>query len=148
MQVFRWSALWIGMACLVSCGPAGPDVYVEDPWSFPLPGQHEIQGANIAVYAAIRNRGGADDQLIWAHTPVADTVEIHQSTIDEKGVMRMRPQARVSIPARSDMLFEPGGHHFMLVNINRPLELGDSFQMRLEFAKTGEYHVTVVVRNP
>ena len=138
---------WVcGVLLVVSCSPSAPEISVEDAWSFPSVGQNNA-AFNIGVYATIINRGRAADRIIRVHTPRADTVEVHHSSIDEQGVMRMRAQAEVVIPSRGEVLFEPGGRHFMLVGVREGLDLGEQFPLHVTFAISGEVEVMVIVRN-
>ena len=41
--------------------------------------------------------------------------------------------------------FEPGGYHVMLPELTGPLEVGDEFELTLEFANAGAVTVTVEV---
>lgn len=134
--------VWCVLAGLASCRPAEPAISVEDAWSFPVP-----SADNLAVYATIRNRGAAGDRILSIHTPVADTVEIHRSTIDERGIMRMRPQSDVTIPARDELVLEPGGPHLMLVHVRQPLQPGETIPVQITFVKTGTLDVVVRIEN-
>ena len=65
------------------------------------------------------------EHLIQVTSPSADTVEIHRSWTDEKGIMRMHPLDSVELPPEQHLNFEPGGYHLMMVGV-QPLQAGDS----------------------
>jgi copper(I)-binding protein len=95
------------------------------------------------VYLTLRSQ--ADDQLLGASTPIATSVEMHESSMSN-GVMTMRPLTVVELARGSTVNFEPSGKHFMLIGLSRPLQAGESFPLTLKFAKAGMLKVTVDVR--
>ncbi len=92
----------------------------------------------------IVNTGTSDDRLIAASSPVAEKSEPH-STIDDNGVMRMRPLAGIEVKAGERVELKPGGMHLMLTGLKAPLKLGQSFPLTLTFEKAGAVSVTVAV---
>lgn len=100
-------------------------------------------GATVAAaYLDITASHG--DTLLAAASPAAGEVQIHTSEAVD-GVMRMRPLADVELPAGETVRFEPGGKHFMLMNLPAPLEAGDELSLTLQLASAGALEVTVPV---
>ena len=85
-----------------------------------------------AVYLRIANNTEADLVINYVHTPIASEVEVHRNSYQD-GVMRMRQVNHVRVPAQEALLFEPGGYHFMLMGIEQDLELGETFDLTIEF---------------
>jgi copper(I)-binding protein len=86
---------------------------------------------------------------IGASTPAAARVEIHESVIDNAGVMRMRELESIDLPARKEVRPRHQGHlHLMLVDLKAPLENGGRFPIRLKFERSGEVEVMVWVQQP
>jgi hypothetical protein len=100
---------------------------------------------NGAVYVTITNRGGGSDALVSATTDAAVTVELHE-TVQESGVMKMRPLPRVDVPAGGRLEMKPGGHHIMLLGLKRDLKPGDTVSVTLTFDKAGPMTVEAPVR--
>jgi periplasmic copper chaperone A len=100
--------------------------------------------ANGAVYLTITNRGTADDRLTGASTAVASKAELHV-TLNENGVMKMRPLADVPVKAGGSAQFKPDGMHIMLLGLKHPLKAGDSFPLTLTFDKAGAVETMVKV---
>ena len=100
--------------------------------------------ANGAVYLTITNHGTADDRLTGASTAVASKAELH-ITLNENGVMKMRPIADVPVKAGGRAQFKPGGMHIMLLGLKHPLKAGDSFPLTLTFNKAGAVETMVKV---
>ena len=70
------------------------------------------------------------------------------SMTNEEGTMSMHPQDEVVVPARSQVEFKPGGLHVMLIGLQRDLQVGDRFALKLKFRQAGEISVDVEVKQP
>jgi copper(I)-binding protein len=116
-------------------------IAVEKAWSRAVP-----EGASVGVgYLAIRNEGDEPDRLVSANAPLAAETEIHQTTMAD-GVMRMRPVPDgVPVPAKSTVMLEPSGYHFMFMGLTKPLKEGDAFPAKLTFERAGSVEVTFQV---
>ena len=87
-----------------------------------------------AAFMVIVNNTEADDALVGASSPAAETVEIHQTTQAEDGTMAMAPVEEVPIPAGGVAELKPGGYHVMLIDLVAPLVEGEQIELTLEFA--------------
>lgn len=115
---------------------------VSEAWARPVP------GPNGAVYLTIEG-GEADASLrtVSASPEVADSVEIHQTVLRDDGTMGMAEMSGVTIPAASTVMMVPGGMHVMLLDLTKPLEPGDTFDVTLAFDDGTELTTTVEVRD-
>lgn len=105
-------------------------------------------GANSAVYMVLKNGGDAADRLVAAHADVAETIEVHE-TIMEGDVMKMQPvQGGLEIPAKGQVELKPGSYHVMLIGLTKDLNVGDKFQLTLDFANGESMQLEVPVREP
>jgi copper(I)-binding protein len=103
-------------------------------------------GAVTTGAAYVTLMGGTQpDQLVGASTPVAATAEVHE-TINDNGVMKMRPVPAVPIPAGQMVTFKPGGAHIMLTGLKQKLVAGQSFPLTLTFAHAAPVTVDVKVQ--
>ncbi len=100
----------------------------------------------VAAYLAIANSGGAEDALVGASSPVAQTVEIHD-TGTMNGMTGMTPMDRVPMAPGSTVTMAPGGMHLMLIGLTRPLALGDTIELDLAFEHAGRITVQATVRD-
>ena len=117
---------------------------VQDAWARPSP-----QGAPAAAfYMTIVNSSGGEDVLLHASSDACDVIEIHRTSVDEEGVMRMAPVegGRLVIPAGETALLEPGGLHLMCVGLQQPLIEGQQASLALAFEGAGSIDVAVPVR--
>ena len=64
----------------------------------------------------------------------------------ENNVMKMRPVARLELPAGTLVELKPGGYHLMLVDVARPLVKGDSVPLTLTVEEQGGRRHTVEAR--
>lgn len=101
---------------------------------------------NSAAYVVIANRGSAPDALVSASCACAAKVEIHRSMV-VKGMMTMAPAAPVTIPARGQVSFRPGGYHLMLEGLKEPLKEGGEQNITLTFQHAGPITAAFHIRS-
>lgn len=96
-----------------------------------------------AAYLTVTDHG-RPDRLVGVSTPVAATAELHE-TINDNGVMKMRPVAGIALEPGKPVKFLPGGYHVMLTGLKSPLKAGDSFPLTLAFEHAQPITVTATV---
>jgi periplasmic copper chaperone A len=146
-------AITVAVLLAMLAGPAGANtkaVVAGDAWSRPA------TGIGVA-YLTISNRAGTADRLVGAASPVARSVEIHESTESMKpmgamtamtgrGIASMHRVAFVPIGAHSREKLAPGGYHIMLIGLRHDLHADQTFPLRLHFAHAGWVEVSVHVQ--
>jgi copper(I)-binding protein len=120
---------------------AVPALQVSDAWSRPTPPGIAVG----AVYLSIENAGAVADRLLAASSPMAAAVEFHRS-VKAGGVVSMRAVSFIECPAGAVVKISPGGLHIMLTGLKRPLVLGSSYPITLQFRDAGSVSVTVSVQ--
>jgi hypothetical protein len=100
---------------------------------------------NGAVYVTIQNGSRHGDAVIAATSDAAGKVELHE-TVNEGGVMRMRPLPKFTVPAGGKLEMKPGSYHIMLLGLTRDLKPGDTVKVTLTFEKAGKMEVNAPVR--
>lgn len=158
-------------AALVLVGAAcggGEGIDVEGAWARTSPA---LANAG-AVYLQVTSSDA--DRLIGASVDpsVAGTVELHETVMVDgdmsgdassgedasreesgggmdagSGAMTMQQVAGIDLPAGETVALEPGGLHIMLLDLAAPLELGQEFDLTLEFENSGEQVVPIEVRD-
>ncbi len=83
-----------------------------------------------AAYLTVTDNG-QPDRLVAASTPAA-AAALHE-TIQDSGVMKMRPVAAIALDPGKPVTLAPGGYHVMLTGLKAPLKAGDSFPLTLTF---------------
>lgn len=103
-------------------------VSVTDAWVRVTP-----PGAEVGV-AYLTLKASQNLTLTKALSNVSKTVEFHNMTMNN-GVMQMRQLPNMPLSAGKPVKLEPGGLHLMLIDLKKPLRLGDKVQLELQFSK-------------
>lgn len=120
-------------------------VFVLDPWVRPaVPGM-----PNSAAYGLLLNLTAEEETLVGVNTGIAEVAELHEMVMGDGDVMQMRPlEGGIVIPAGGAALLQPGGLHMMLFGLTGELPAGESVDLTLTFANSGEMTITAPVREP
>lgn len=147
---------------------AASELEIEDVWARQSP-----MGTTMgAIYLTITSP--EDDQLVAAAVPteVAGDTQIHETVMaeegdmtsttmmaegdmssttmaeggDDMGSMTMREVDSIELPAGEMVELKPGGYHVMLIDLVKPLEVGEEIELTLTFEKAGDQTVTAEVR--
>jgi len=103
-------------------------------------------GENGAIYFVLHNDSTEQDELIGVSSDLADAVEIHESSlVAGTEVMQMNQVFSVALDAASEVTFEPGGLHVMLVGLKKELKVGDVIELTLHFQKHADILMSVSV---
>lgn len=114
------------------------NIEVVNPWARATPPVAKMGAAYLEI------RVLAADTLLSASSPAAERIEIH-ATVENNGVLQMRPLTSLSIAPGKPAQLAPGGTHIMLVGLRAPLATGTSFPLTLKFQNAGEVTVQVSV---
>jgi periplasmic copper chaperone A len=118
-----------------AAGAALAQVDITAAWARPaVPGQ-----TGTGAFMTIVSKDGA--RLVGAASPVAGVVEIHEMAMDNN-VMKMRAIPALDLPAGREVQLKPGGHHVMLLDLKRPLKVGDKVQIELRLETRDGKRVT------
>lgn len=132
MSMRCWLTAWLALVAW----PALGEVTFENTWiRAPLPGQSVTAG-----YCEITNNGSRPATIVGFSGTVQ--VEMH-ATIDEDGMVRMRPLKSLVIAPKTTVALAPGGKHLMLFGLNPDLK---QVTLRAVFTDQSEHTVTFVVR--
>jgi copper(I)-binding protein len=115
---------------------------LEHVWARPTPA---VTTPGVTYFTVVSN--GTPDKLLSVSTPIAASAELHE-TVDDKGIMKMRPVASVELVPGQPVTFKPGGYHVMLMGLKSPLKSGDSFPLTLTFEHAQPITVTAKVESP
>lgn len=129
MSVRPFAVLAAALA-LTACAqqaPKEPSVTVEKAW-VRLPA---VKGRPAAAYFALVNNG-PEARIISLTSPSAPRIELHDSR-EENGVMKMGPLQDGTIPADSSLVFEPGGKHAMLFDLDPSVAAGGTVSLTFTF---------------
>lgn len=136
------------------CG-GGEDISIDGQWARNSP----MSATAGAVYMNITSADG--DRLLAASVDpsIAGSVEVHETVPAESesgnedtagdsgmGMMMMQPVDALDLPAGETVSMKPGGYHIMLLDIPKPLEIGERFDVTLDFENSDDVVVEVEVR--
>jgi copper(I)-binding protein len=115
-----FSALLVGLA-----GQASADTQVSNAWVRATVAGQQATGAFMTLTAS------SDSRLLEAKSPVAKTVQIHQSSM-KNDVMSMLPVEFVTLPAGEAVALDPHGYHVMLIDLVEQVKDGDKVPLILK----------------
>jgi len=128
------SAAWIApvvvlLPLVVLAQSAAAQVTVADPWV-----RGTVAG-QMATGAFMQLRSATDTTLVGVSSPAAKIVEVHEMKM-VGGVMKMSAVDRLPLPAGKAVELKSGGYHVMLMDLKRPLAVGEKFTIdfRIETA--------------
>jgi copper(I)-binding protein len=143
---------WLGIVILVlvlavsACQPkpSGPQIRVEGGWGRNSP---KVATAG-AFYMTIYNDGTEADKLLSGSSPACGMVELHESYMTEEGAMGMRPVEGgfIEIPAGGSAELKVGGLHVMCMDKQAEFNIGDKYELTLNFEKAGAIQVEVEIK--
>jgi periplasmic copper chaperone A len=138
MKIFSLLLL-LGVLVLSSCG-AEKGIEVHSVWMRPA-----AKGENGAVYFVIHNHSSQTDELISVSSEIAEAAEMHESKMNGD-VMQMDQVESVPLEAFTEIEFEPGGLHIMLVDLKQDVRVGDEMDVTLHFKNFEDIKIVVPVR--
>lgn len=142
MTRLRTIAMLLAAAVLSACQSSSDDpIQVRNASAGATPPGTTVGAAYMTLVA------NADDALVGATTPVADSVEMHTNT-ESGGVMQMRPLPVAELKSGQPFEFAPGGTHLMLIGLHAPLVADSRFPLILQFRNAGDLTVEVPVVPP
>lgn len=144
MKRTMWGAILL-LLLLSGCRVSEPGVlFVQGVWGRPSP-----EGAQTAAfYMTLVNESEDQDVLHTVSADACETIELHRSSMDEDGVMRMAPVpgGQIVVPAGESVVLQPGGLHVMCIGLAQPLVEGQDVPLTLEFEIAGPIAVLAQIQ--
>lgn len=103
--------------------------------------------SNGAAYFVILNNSDSPDRLIGVQADFSQAAELHLSEMKD-GVMRMQPVEFIEVPAKGEMVLQPGSYHVMLIGLKNQFTVGEKVELTLEFKEAGPIVIQAEVRSP
>ena len=130
-----------------SQGAWSADITIQHAWARVTPPKATVGHAFLTIV----NTSGQTDHLLSATADIAHSAQISGIRFADN-VMHIRPLVNLDIPPGSSVQFKPGSYHVMLMNIKKPLAVGDTFNGTLTFERSGvisvEYKVEAEEKTP
>lgn len=131
----NWKKILLGATTLSLIGvPAFAEINISDAYSYETAPSQTVGMAAMNLV----NTGDSAEKLVSVTAPeeICDLVEIHSMT-EENGVMKMRKQDALDIPAGETVTLSHMGYHLMLMGLKKPLAVNEEIPLTLTF-ETGE----------
>ena len=113
-------------------GDSGALVARTEPWADAAWVRVGDSGAVTGAYVTIHNPTGAALRIVGGTSPLADTVELHE-TMQHDGMVHMAPQPALEVGAGDSVVLAPGGKHLMVRELRRALVVGETLPITLHF---------------
>jgi len=120
----RIKQLVLGCSLLGLAWQVSAQTQVQDAWVRATVAGQPSTGAFMTLQA------DSDSKLLSVQSPVAKTVQIHQSTMKDD-VMSMRQVESVILPAGKPVSFDPHGYHIMLIDLTAQVQEGSKVPLTL-----------------
>lgn len=105
-----------------------------------------VPGQSVGA-AYMKIASPVDTNLTGIESDVSQSAEVH-SMRRQNGVMQMRAQKQLDVPAGQSIDLAPGGTHLMLLGLKKPLKAGESLQLKMTFVDGAGTKTVVPVRVP
>lgn len=103
-------------------------------------------GSMTGVFGTLTNSTDTDIHLTGGSSPVASTVELHETVMSD-GTMVMREAADgFVVPAGGTFVLEPGANHVMLLGLMQPVPAGSDVDVVLTAEDGTEVTVVAAAR--
>ena len=148
-KILRTSFLAMGLASALSLNPAqaaGSAADAVEPADAYVRAVPPVSQTS-AAFMTLKNSGAEDYALVGASSPAAQIVELHTHIKGENGMHQMREVERIDVPAGGQTALQPGGFHVMLINLNGPLEPGNSVELTLVYDDGSEETLTAPIKS-
>jgi len=110
-------------------GSTDSEIVVRDAWIREAPAISTV----LAGYMTLQNQSDKSQSLTSVSATAFNKVMIHR-TEQKDGMAHMTHQEQITIPARGEVVFTPGGYHLMLMHPHRSLRAGDQVTINFTFA--------------
>jgi copper(I)-binding protein len=131
----------VAAATLIAAAAAQAQVTVKDAWVRATVPQQKATGAFMQLQST------KDTKLVSASSPLTPNVEVHEMAMQDN-VMKMRQVPAIELPAGKVVELKPGSYHVMLMNLQKPVSVGDTVPLTLSFEGKDGKRETVEVQAP
>ncbi|HKR16264.1 copper chaperone PCu(A)C [Rhizorhapis sp.] len=132
----------VGLSLMLAACGQQKILYVDQAWVRLSANQDTPSGGYFTVH------GGEEDvRLLSVISPTVLRIELHQS-LEKNGMMSMEPVNGVDIPARTDVVFGPGGKHLMIWGINPAIRKQGKLPLTFIFSNGDRIIYDAVLRQP
>jgi len=126
---------------LLCCQSAFADeIHLANAWLRATPGGM----TSAAVYGSLINNSAVDELVVSITSELAESAMLHRS-VSKDGISRMLHADEILVKAGTQVDFEPGGLHVMLMGLRKPFISGDTVPLRIELKSGTEFSASAKV---
>lgn len=92
------------------------------------------QGDMTSVFGTLDNGTDTDMHITGVRSTLSSEVELHETYLEDGATKMREVKGGFVIPAHDTLELEPGGNHFMLMNLHEDLLAGDQLALEVELA--------------
>jgi copper(I)-binding protein len=102
-----------------------------------------------AVYLSIQNPTQSDIMLLSVRvdSSIAEEAQLHETVMADEMMQMRELESGIQIPAGTNLEFQSGGKHIMLMGLKKPLNASDTFMLTLVFENNKIMRVPVEVKD-
>ncbi|MCG8316294.1 MAG: copper chaperone PCu(A)C [Pseudomonadales bacterium] len=141
---YFFNALGLASLLFSSVVLAGGKLIISDGWVREVPPVSK----NTAAYFTLKNTMQKDDVLLYLTSDAAKHTEFHTIIVDPNGAKRMQKMPHYTLKANSEVALKPGGYHVMLIDLKKPLKVGEKVSLELVFQRAGKIKAELEVKQP
>lgn len=126
---------------LFSSSMANERILIKDFWVNEAPPGMKV----LAAYGLLENKGDSDITLDKIHSPDFESIEIHETIIDNN-IAQMVKKDVLLIERDGSVQFQQGGLHLMLIKPDKRKKAGDEITLRFRFSNGTEKTIQAPVK--
>lgn len=131
-----------GCASTAGAGSEGGELSITDPWV------KSAESGMSAAFGELENTGTAEVTVVSISSPASTMMELHETVDDGSGSMKMQEiDGGFVIPAGGTLMLEPGGNHFMLMDLTAPLVAGEEVSFTVTLSDGSTFDFTAPVKD-
>ena len=97
-----------------------------------------------AIFMIIHNQSDSEEHLFSARTEISKMAHLHTHKMIDDVMKMIHVKNGFKIPAKSMLHLARGGHHIMLMGIDKSLKKHETFDLNLKFKNAGNITTKVI----
>ena len=97
-----------------------------------------------AIFMIIHNQSDSEEYLLSARTEISKMAHLHTHKMIDDVMKMIHVKNGFKIPAKSMLHLARGGHHIMLMGIDKSLNKHETFDLNLKFKNAGNITTKVI----
>ena len=118
------------------------ELEIDDTWIKNLPPTVPVRAGYMRIY----NPGDTAVNILSVSSDAFSNVEVHQTIMEDDGLMRMEQVPALTIEPNSQLELQPGGIHLMMMHPLEPTHPGDKIRVNFELSDGSQQSLVFTVR--